>query len=99
MARPRGTQDNRPREPAPSASTPDQPDKRALHYPRSARAATVLLTISEFSRRSICAAFGVPAGKVRVTHLAPNDEIVDARAEWPAALGEPLPARYVFYPA
>jgi glycosyltransferase involved in cell wall biosynthesis len=78
--------------------TPTQLADRARHYPRSARAATVLLTISDFSRRSICAAFGVPADKVRVTHLAANDEIVAAPAEWPAAL-EPLPARYVFYPA
>jgi glycosyltransferase involved in cell wall biosynthesis len=71
---------------------------RALIYPHTAHAVTTLLTISEFSRQSICNAFGVPPGKVRAIHLAPNDEVVGARAQWPAELGPP-PGRFVFYPA
>src|SRR5437763_9081565 len=78
--------------------TREQLDARAWLYPHTAHAVTTLLTISEFSKRSICAAFGVPPEKVRVTHLAPNDELLDTPAAWPACLPK-LPERYVFYPA
>jgi glycosyltransferase involved in cell wall biosynthesis len=78
--------------------TREQLDARAWLYPHTAHAVTTLLTISEFSKRSICAAFGVPPEKVRVTHLAPNDELLDTPAAWPAGLPQ-LPERYVFYPA
>lgn len=78
--------------------TPEQLALRGLLYPRTARAATILITISEFSKRSICQAFGVPSDKVRVTHLAANEEMRRARPEWPAALPA-LPERFVLYPA
>jgi glycosyltransferase involved in cell wall biosynthesis len=78
--------------------TREQLDARAWLYPHTAHAVTTLLTISEFSRRSICDAFGVSPEKVRVTHLAPNDELLDTPAAWPAGLPK-LPERYVFYPA
>jgi glycosyltransferase involved in cell wall biosynthesis len=71
---------------------------RAAIYPHTAHAVTTLLTISEFSRESICKAFGVPPAKVRAVHLAPNDDLVAAPPRWPAELGEP-PGRFVFYPA
>jgi glycosyltransferase involved in cell wall biosynthesis len=71
---------------------------RDYFYPFSSRAVTTLLTLSEFSKRTICDNFGVPPSRVRAIHLASNDEVRDVRPEWPAALGE-LPERYVFYPA
>jgi glycosyltransferase involved in cell wall biosynthesis len=82
----------------PEYFTPEQRRQRGILYPHTARAVTRLLTISEFSRNSICTAFHVPPAKVRAIHLAPNDEIVAAEPQWPRELGEP-PARYVFYPA
>jgi glycosyltransferase involved in cell wall biosynthesis len=82
----------------PEYFTPEQRLQRAMVYPHTARAVTRLLTISAFSRDSICNAFHLPPEKVRVIHLAPNDEIVSAAPQWPRELGEP-PARYVFYPA
>lgn len=82
----------------PEYFTPQQLRDRAQLYPHTARAATVLLTISEFSKRSICKAFAVPAEKVRVTHLAPADDFTTWPARWPRELGEP-PGRFVFYPA
>ena len=71
---------------------------RDYFYPFSSRAVTTLLTLSEFSKRTICDIFGVPPERVRAIHLASNDEIREVRPEWPAALGE-LPQHYVFYPA
>jgi glycosyltransferase involved in cell wall biosynthesis len=82
----------------PEYFTAEQRKQRAIVYPHTARAVTRLLTISAFSRDSICAAFDISPEKVRVIHLAPNDEIVAAAPQWPRELGEP-PSRYVFYPA
>ena len=66
--------------------TAEQLALRGLLYPRMVRAATRLITISEFSKRSICQAFGVAPDKVRVTHLTANEEMQRARPEWPASL-------------
>jgi glycosyltransferase involved in cell wall biosynthesis len=82
----------------PEYFTPEQRKQRAIVYPHTARAVTRLLTISAFSRDSICAAFDIPPEKVRIIHLAPNDEIVTAPPQWPRELEQP-PPRYVFYPA
>jgi len=71
---------------------------RADTYPRAARGATILLTISEFSKRTICQAFGVDPAKVVVTYLAPNEGLLRARADWPAGIGRPKPP-FVVYPA
>ena len=76
--------------------TPLELRTRAEFYPHTAHAATVLLTISQFSKDGICTAFGVPPEKVVVTPLSPG--VVDVEADWPAGL-PPLPERYVFYPA
>lgn len=82
----------------PEYFTAEQLQLRATLYPMTARSATVVLTISEFSKRAICAAFGVAPTKVRVTHLAPSEELLTTAPHWPAACGA-LPERYVFYPA
>jgi glycosyltransferase involved in cell wall biosynthesis len=82
----------------PQYFTAEQLALRADVYPRMAHAATLLITLSEFSKQSIGEAFGVAADKVRVTHLAPNEEALSAAAEWPASLPR-LPERFVFYPA
>ncbi|HVS40130.1 MAG TPA: glycosyltransferase family 1 protein [Gemmataceae bacterium] len=80
----------------PQYFTPETRRIRAELYPHTAHAATILLTISEFSKNSICAAFGVSPDKVVVTPLSPG--LVDAAPDWPAGL-PPLPERYFFYPA
>ena len=78
--------------------TSEQLFLRDHFYPFSSRAVTTLLTLSEYSKRTICDNFGVPPERVRAIHLASNDEIRAVRPEWPASLGE-LPEPYVFYPA
>jgi glycosyltransferase involved in cell wall biosynthesis len=82
----------------PEYFTDDQRHMRAYYYPYTAHAVTTLLTLSEFSKKTICDAFHLTPNRVRAIHLAPNDEIVNVRPEWPAHLG-PLPQPYVFYPA
>jgi glycosyltransferase involved in cell wall biosynthesis len=82
----------------PEYFTTEQLQLRAALYPFTARSATVLLTISEFSKGAICAAFDVPPAKVRVTHLAPSDELLTTPPFWPADWPA-LPERFVFYPA
>jgi glycosyl transferase family 4 len=80
----------------PEYFTPQELRTRAEFYPHTAHAATVLLTISEFSKDSICSAFGVPPEKVVVTPLSPG--VVGVDPDWPPGL-PPLPERYIFYPA
>jgi GT2 family glycosyltransferase/glycosyltransferase involved in cell wall biosynthesis len=82
----------------PEYFTPEQRELRAIVYPRLARAVTLLITFSDFSRRSICQAFGVAQDKVRVTYLAANEPMRQARPSWPAQLPL-LPERFVLYPA
>src|SRR5262249_3814939 len=82
----------------PQYFTDEQLTTRSWLYPRTARATTILFTLSEFSKRSICESFGVAPGKVRVAHLAPDDEMLHAAPEWPRHLPT-LPERFVFYPA
>ncbi len=82
----------------PEYFTPEQLALRAILYPRTAHAVTTLITISEFSKQSICQSFGVPEDKVKVTWLAANEEMRLARGDWPAHLPA-LPGRFVFYPA
>ena len=80
----------------PNYFTTQERQIRAELYPHTAHAATLLLTISQFSKDGICSAFGVPPEKVVVTPLSPG--VVDVEADWPAGL-PPLPERYFFYPA
>jgi glycosyltransferase involved in cell wall biosynthesis len=82
----------------PQYFTAEQLRGRALVYPHTAHAVTTLLTLSEFSKKSICDAFGVPPDRVRAIPLAANDDIVGACPHWPHELGEP-PDRFIFYPA
>jgi glycosyltransferase involved in cell wall biosynthesis len=82
----------------PEYFTPPQLELRRVLYPFMARAVTTLLTISEFSKRSICEKYGISPAKVTVTHIAPSDDIMLSRPSWPTML-PPLPKRYVFFPA
>jgi glycosyltransferase involved in cell wall biosynthesis len=82
----------------PQYFTAQQLELRKQLYPYMARAVTTLLTISEFSKRCICDAFGIPDSKVQVTYLAPSDDVLHAKPQWPSYLPS-LPDRYVFYPA
>lgn len=82
----------------PQNFTEQQLADRAAVFPKTARAATTLLTISEFSRQSICRAFDVPEEKVRAVPLAPNRGLLEAKPDWPHHLA-PLPERFLFYPA
>lgn len=69
-------------------------------YPEICRAATLVVTVSQFSRRCLMEKFGVAGEKVHVVYNAPQQEIVEGGEE---DLGEwgraPLPARFLFYPA
>jgi len=71
---------------------------RELHFPGSTRMADRVITISEFSRRTIIEHHRVPPERVAVVYLCADDRYARsaAVARPPAA---PLPARFVFYPA
>ena len=72
---------------------------RALHFPGSTRAADRVITISEFSKTTICRAHGISPGKVIVAHLCADDRYfrADQIARPPRAL-PPFDA-YLLYPA
>lgn len=72
---------------------------RAYHFPGSTRAADRVVTISQFSKDSICRAHAIPEHKVVVSHLCADERYFQAeriaRAPEP-----PIPFdRYLFYPA
>ena len=71
---------------------------RELHFPGSTRMADRVITISEFSRRTIIEHHRVPPERVAAVHLAADERYArSAEVERPPAA--PLPARFVFYPA
>jgi glycosyltransferase involved in cell wall biosynthesis len=82
----------------PEFFTPADRYTRALHFPGSTRMADRVITISEFSRRTIIEQHRVPPARVDVVYLCPDERYArsGAVARSPAA---PLPARFVFYPA
>jgi glycosyltransferase involved in cell wall biosynthesis len=73
---------------------------RRLRWRPSARAADHVLTISEFSRRTICERFDVPEEKITAVPLAarPTLELDPDRGVLPDRLKK-LGAPWVFYPA
>lgn len=84
----------------PENFSPDQLSYRNEHYLYSALASTFLITISEFSKRTIIEKFGVPAERIRVTHLGthPVFSSLDDLGMRPARLPENF-ENYLFYPA
>jgi glycosyltransferase involved in cell wall biosynthesis len=82
----------------PEFFTPADRYMRALHFPGSTRLCDRVITISEFSRRSILEHHRLPPERVAVVPLAADDRFARAAdvGRPPAA---PLPARFVFYPA
>lgn len=82
----------------PQYFSPGELAARGLVYPRVIHSVTTLLTISEFSKQTICSEFGADPDRVQVTHLAPNFGLLNAASEWPAGSPE-LPERFIFYPA
>lgn len=71
---------------------------RAVVYPRVIHSVTTLITISHFSKETICSEFGADPNRIEVTHLAPNYGLLNAKSEWPAGMPK-LPERFVFYAA
>lgn len=71
---------------------------RAYHYQGSTKMADRVITISHFSKKSIIEHHGIPSEKVVVTHLCADEKFYRAPqiARQPA---QPLPQKYVFYPA
>lgn len=69
-------------------------------YPEICRASTTLVTVSEFCKRSMVEKFGIEPEKVEVVYNAPQAGLVDRDPDdqgvWRR---EPLPDRYLFYPA
>lgn len=60
---------------------------------QSARHAAAVVTVSDFSKQEICAAFGLDAAKVWVTHNAPNSDVFEP-SQPPSQ--EPAHKPYVF---
>jgi glycosyltransferase involved in cell wall biosynthesis len=71
---------------------------RQLHFPGSTRMADRVITISEFSRRTIVEHHHLRPDRVVAVHLSADERYArsEAVARPPAA---PLPARFLFYPA
>src|SRR5206468_989231 len=82
----------------PEFFTPADRYMRELHFPGSTRMADRVITISEFSRRTIVEHHRVSPARVAVVHLC-ADERYARSAEVARAPGPMLPARFVFYPA
>jgi glycosyltransferase involved in cell wall biosynthesis len=82
----------------PEFFTPADRYTRELHFPGSTRMADRVITISEFSRRSIIEHHHVPPDRVAAVYLCADERYAQsaAVARPPAA---PLPERFVFYPA
>jgi glycosyltransferase involved in cell wall biosynthesis len=71
------------------------------HYPRSCQGATKILTLSEYSKRTIVAKYRLPEDKVRAVPLAIGDEFArswDAEAVERVRRKYQLPAEYAYYP-
>jgi len=67
-------------------------------YPEICRAATILVTISEFCKQTIVDKFAIAPDKIEVVYNAPQAALV-AREDDGAWHHEPLPEHYFFYPA
>ena len=82
----------------PEFFTPAERYMRALHFPGSTRMADRVITISEFSRRTLIEHHRLPAERVKVVHLCGDERY--ARGETVAHRPDaPLPDRFLFYPA
>lgn len=82
----------------PEFFTPADHYARDLHFRGSTRMADRVITISEYSRRTILEHHRVPQERVAVVHLC-ADERYARGAEVARAPAHPLPARFVVYPA
>ncbi len=73
---------------------------RHIHHPLAARASTLLITISHYSKDTIVQKFQVPCTQVRVTHLGAHPTFSDASncGVRPGAMPENV-RDYLFYPA
>jgi glycosyltransferase involved in cell wall biosynthesis len=72
--------------------------RRTLHR-WVARSSTVLITLSDFSKRTMVEAFGVSADKVRVTHLAAHPIFSDVSERGIRPFHMPDETDFLFYPA
>ena len=82
----------------PEFFTPAERYMRALHFPGSTRMADRVITISEFSRRTLIEHHRLPADRVKVVHLCGDERY--ARSDTVARRPDvPLPERFLFYPA
>lgn len=73
-------------------------DSRRRHYPPSTRTANSVLTVSEFSKRSIVEHHGISPDKVFVAYHA-VDESMFAPSSTGILQKFNLPERFIFYPA
>jgi glycosyltransferase involved in cell wall biosynthesis len=82
----------------PEFFTPADRYTRELHFPGSTRMADRVITISQFSRRTIIQHHRLPPERVAVVYVCADERYARsaAVARAPAA---PLPARFIFYPA
>ena len=78
--------------------TPADRYTRALHFPGSTRMADRVITISEFSRRTLIEHHRLPPARVKVVYLCGDERYARSSdvARPPAAR---LPSRFLFYPA
>jgi glycosyltransferase involved in cell wall biosynthesis len=82
----------------PEFFTPADRYARELHFPGSTRMADRVITISEFSRRTLIEHHRLPPARVSVVYLC-ADERYARSAEVARPPVAPLPARFILYPA
>jgi glycosyltransferase involved in cell wall biosynthesis len=71
---------------------------RKMHYAPSTQAADAVITLSEFSKRSITEHHHIPSEKIFVTPLV-SDSSFDSSDEHHFPLPFELPDKFIFYPA
>ena len=70
---------------------------RRKHYPPSARKATHIITISDFTAKSLADAWGIPRERTTTVHPGCEEEFFRPAHESPRPAD--LPERFFFYPA
>ncbi len=68
-------------------------------YPDICQSATILVTISEFCKRSFIEKFDIDPRKIEVVPNAPQAEMINGSVNGGMWRREPLPGNYIFYPA
>ncbi len=84
----------------PQYFTPHELIARHEVYPELCRAATIVVTISQFSKQCLIEKFGIDPRKIEVIHLAPQDRLISRdRQDAGTWTRDPISRPFFFYPS